>query len=94
MRNLVGSMRKKVLFGVILALVVFMVIPAAAAFAGPADFGLGVNALPNVIANTPGKGANPPLDTTVPAGAPGFGTHTAVGRIVCLNPAQDLADCP
>ena len=71
----------------------FMLATVGTALAGPADFGLGT-ALGTAGPNAADNGANPPLETEDPAGAPGQGTHTAAGRIACLNPAQDLAECP
>lgn len=69
-----------------------MLATAVPAFAAPPDGaangGLGM-ALTQVVAHTPGKGANPPMDTLLLPGAPGLGTHTAVGRILGHNPAVD-----
>ncbi len=68
-----------------------MLATAVPAFAGAPDGGLGT-AL-TAAGNSFDKGAND-APAGVPEGAPGYGTHTAVGRIVCLNPAQELLDCP
>ncbi len=74
-----------------------MLATAVPAFAAPPDGvangGLGM-ALTQVIAHTPGNGANPPTDTEIPPGAPGAGTHTAVGRIFGHNPAVDTCAPP
>lgn len=74
----------------------FMLATVGTALAGPPDFGLGI-ALTTAGNNAEEKGVNPSLETTDPAGVPGQGTHTAAGRVACLNPVQGIQsteDCP
>jgi len=94
-------LKNRILKSIVILNVVAMLMLATAAttFAAPggekgppapvATGGL-ATALTNVQAHAADKGANDAPEI-VPEGAPGFSTHTAVGRVGCLNPAVDAA---